>query len=209
MWLENQTLPDIFNAVRAVARYSAAPKLLPWQAALHVVMYMKSTTTYGITFQRGLGNGVQLELYVDADYAYEASDRRSVSGGVIMCVSACVSFYSRTQKSITLSSTEAEYVATATGFRETIFMRYLWSLIFPDRDIGRTMVKEDNRGAIHLAKNPVTTPNSKHIDVCHHFLRERVASGEFEVVHVPSALQHSDFLTTPLHTEAFVFTTTL
>lgn len=205
MWLANQTRPDILNAVRAVARYSAAPKLLHWQAALHIVMYIKSTSTYGITFQRGLSDGVQLELYVDADYAHEANDRRSVSGGVIMCAGACVSFYSRTQKSVTLSSTEAEYVAMATGFRETIFMRYLWSFIFPDRDVGCTTVKEDNQGAIHLAKNPVTTPNSKHIDVRHHFLRERVANGEFEVVHVASTLQHADFLTKPLHTEAFRF----
>ena len=66
-------------------------------------------------------------------------------------------------------------------------------------------MKEDNQGAIHLAKNSVTTPNSKHIHVRHHFLRERVANGEFEVVHVSSALQHADFLTKPLHTEAFRF----
>ena len=146
MWLANQTRPDILNAVRAVARYSAAPKLLHWQVALHIVMYIKSTSTYGITSQRGLSNGVQLELYVDVDYAHEANGRRSVSGGVVVCGGACVSFYSRTHKSITLSSTKAEYVAMATGFRETIFMRYLWSFIFPDRDIGCSTVKEDNQG---------------------------------------------------------------
>ena len=61
-------------------------------------MYIKSTSTYGITFQRGLSSGVQLELYVDANYAHEANDRKSVSGGVVMCAVACVSFYSRTQK---------------------------------------------------------------------------------------------------------------
>ena len=86
---------------------------------------------------------------------------------------------------------EAEYAAMATGFREAIFMRHLLSFIFLDRDVGCTTVKEDNQEAIHLANNPVTTPNSKHIDVRHHSLREHVASGEFEVVHVSSALQHS------------------
>ena len=195
--------PDILNAVRAVARYSAAPKLLHWRAALHIVMYLKSTSTYGITFQRGLSSGVQLELYVDADYGHQTNDRRSVSGGVVMCAGACVLFYSRTQKCTTLSTTEAEYVAMATGIRETIFMRYVWSFIFPDRDVGCTTVKEDNIGAIHLAKNPVTTPNSKHIDIRHHFLRERVANGEFNIVHVSSGEQHADFLTKALDTEAF------
>ena len=140
-----------------------------------------------------------------ADYAHEANDRKSVSDGVGMCAGACVSFYSTTQKCITLSTTEAEYVAMATGIRETIFMRYVWSFIFPDRDVGYTTVKEDNKGAIYLANNPVTTPNSKHIDVRLHFFRERVADQEFQIVHVPSEEQQVDFLTKPLDTEAFRF----
>ena len=65
------------------------------------------------------------------------------------------------------------------------------------------LVKEDNVGAIRLAKNPATTPNSKHIDIRHHFIRERVANGEFKVVYVPSEEQHADFLTKPLHQGAF------
>ena len=58
-------------------------------------------------------------------------------------------------------------------------------------------------GAIHLAKNPATTPNSKHTDNRHHFIRGRVANGEFKVVYVPSEDQHADFLTKPLHQGAF------
>ena len=66
-------------------------------------------------------------------------------------------------------------------------------------------MKKVNQGAIHSANNPVTKYNSEHIDVRHHSLREHVASGEFEVVHVSSALQHADFVTKPLQTEAFRF----
>lgn len=203
MWLANQTRPDILNAVRAVARYSHAPKEVHWQAAMHIARYIRCTSSYGITFQRGKTDGVRLVLYVDSDYANKATDRRSVSGGVVMCAGACVSFFSRTQKSVTLSSTEAEYVAMAEGMKEAIFLRYLWTFIFPNVDVGCTSVKEDNVGAIHLANNPATTPNSKHIDVRHHFLRERVAKGEFKVVYVPSDQQHADFLTKPLPREAF------
>ena len=67
-------------------------------------------------FQRGLDNGIQLELYVDAYYAHEANDRRHVSGAVIMCTGPNVSFYSRKQKFITFSSKKAEYVTIYTGF---------------------------------------------------------------------------------------------
>ena len=58
-------------------------------------------------------------------------------------------------------------------------------------------------GAILLAKNPVTTPNSKHIDIRHHFIRERVANGKFKVVYVSSEEQHADFVTKSLHQGAF------
>ena len=107
----------------------------------------------------------------------------------------------RTQKSVTLSSIEAEDIALSAGNKETtFFLRYVWNCIFPDRDVGCTLVKEDNVGAIHLAKNPATTPNSKHIDIRHHFIRERVATGEFKVVYLPSEEQRADFLTKSLRT---------
>ena len=73
-----------------------------------------------------MGSGVDLELYVDSYFASRDTNRRSVSGGVLMCAGACVSFLSRTQKSVTLSSTETEYVALAAGIKETIvFTVYL------------------------------------------------------------------------------------
>ena len=65
------------------------------------------------------------------------------------------------------------------------------------------IVKGDNVGAIHLAENPATTPNSKHIDIRHPFIRERVANGQFKVVYLPSEQQRADFLTKSLHQGAF------
>ena len=59
-------------------------------------------------------------MYVDSDYTSKATDRRSVSKSVVMYAGACVSFFSRTQKSVTLSSTEVEYVAMADGLKEGI-----------------------------------------------------------------------------------------
>ena len=99
----------------------------------------------------GMGSGVDLELFVDSDFASRDTNPRSVSGGVVMCAGASVSFFfSRTQKSVALSFTEAEYVALAAGIKETFFffLRYIWSFIFPDRDVGCNLliVKEDNVG---------------------------------------------------------------
>ena len=88
MWLANQTRPDILNAVRAVARYSHAPKLVHWKAALHILLYVRFTIDYGITFQKGTGSGLALEGFVDSDFASKATGRTSVSGGVVMCAGA-------------------------------------------------------------------------------------------------------------------------
>ena len=67
----------------------------------------------------GMGSGVDLELYVDSDFASRDTNRRSVPGGVVMCAGGRVPFFSRTQKSVTLSSTETEYVALAAEIKET------------------------------------------------------------------------------------------
>ena len=88
-------------------------------------------------------------------------------------------------------------------------MRYIWSFIFIDRSVGSTAVNDDNKEAIHLANNPVTTSNGKHIDVCHHVLRERVTNGELRL---SMYRRHSSVLTfSPKRClrRRFVFTVTL
>ena len=101
MWLSILTRPDIANAVRAVARYCTAPGAIHWKAALGILEYINGTSEYGITFQRGSLSGISLEVFADADYASKATDRRSVSGGLIMCGGASVCWFSRTQKCVT------------------------------------------------------------------------------------------------------------
>ena len=90
MWLAISTHPDISSAVRAVARYCSTPKAIHWKAALGILAYIKGTSDFGITYQRGTLANIVLEVLADADYASKATDRRSVSGGAIMCEGACV-----------------------------------------------------------------------------------------------------------------------
>ena len=122
MWLANQTRPDIANAVRAVARYTNSPREVHWKTAVGILDVF-FTSECGITFKRG--SGLELVAYANADYASKATDRRSVSGRAIMCAGPCVCWFSRTQKCVTLSTTEAEYVALADTIKEVIFLRYV------------------------------------------------------------------------------------
>ena len=133
--------------------------------------YLHGTRFLGLTFVRG--SGLDLSAYSDADYADKANDRRSVSGTVITLGGAAFCWASSTQRCVTLSTAEAEYVALGEGVKEALFTGAVLSFICPALLSGSCVrVSEDNQGAIALAQNPLSSARSKHIDVRFHFVRE-------------------------------------
>ena len=155
-------------------------------AAGGILAYMKGTSGFGITQEIGTSIGICLEVFADTDYASKATERRSVSGGAIMCGSACVCWLFRTQKCVTLSTSEAEYVALGDAVKE-LFLRQIWRFIIPGKGMPCFPVFEDNQGVLRLSTNLlVSNSTSKHIDVRHHFLREFVRQGDISVNDVPS-----------------------
>ena len=202
MWLAISTRPDISNAVQSVARYCSTPKAIHWKAALGVLAYINGTSGFGNTFQRETLAGISFEDFDDADYASKVTDKRSVSGGVVMCGSAsCVCWFSRTKKCVTLSTSEAEYVALVDAVKELLFLRQVWRFMLLGKGMPCFPISEDNQGAVQLSRNSVSTSNPKHIDVRHHFFRELVRQGDISVSHVPSEYQH----TTDILTKALAF----
>ena len=148
--------------------------------------------------------GIYLKIFADADYASKAKDRMSVSGGAIMCGGACVCWFSRTRKCVTLSTSKAEYVAHGDAVKELLFLRQVWHFMSPGKGMPCFSIFEDNQGAVQLSQNLVSNSNSKHIDVRHHVLRELVRQGDVSVSHVPSEYQHADILTKALASDLFV-----
>ena len=112
-------------------------------------------------------------------------------------------WFSRTHKCVTLSTSEAEYVALGDAVKELLFLRQVWRFIIPGKGMPCCPIFEDNQGALHLSKNPVSNSNSKHIDVRHHFLRELVRQGDIIVNHVPSEYQRADILAEVLAFDLF------
>ena len=123
----------------------------------------------------------------------------------VMCGGGCISGFSRTQKCVTLPTTEAEYVVLAEVIKEVLFLRQVCRFMLPDVGMPCIPVFKDNEGAVQLAKNPITNSNSKHIDVRHHFLRDLVRLKEISIIHVTSSFQHADFLTKAIPREPFEF----
>ena len=205
MWLAQVTRPDIANVTRELARQSHHHCERHWRGVLKVLAYLHQTREYGLTFSVGES---KLSVYCDADYAKREDERRSVSGVAVMYGGIAVSCFSRTQHCVTLSTTEAEYVAMAEGAKECMFVRSVLSFLRPKVVLGREVdydivLFEDNEGAKALADNPLSSGRSKHIDVRWHFIRDLVRNEEVIVKHVDSEWQAADILTKPLPLSLF------
>jgi hypothetical protein len=174
LYLASCTRPDISQAVGALSRYMAHPTEHHWSTAKGVLRYLAGTSDLGIVFKRGEGT---LVGYCDADYAGDVDTRRSTTGYVFLFGGGAVSWSSKLQPTVALSTAEAEYMAAASAVREALWLRKLLG------DLGYDCTQPvpilcDNQAALKLLVNPIVSARSKHIDVLHHFARERVALRE-------------------------------
>ena len=139
--------------------------------------------------------------YSDSDFARDRDDRRSTTGYVFTLSSAAISWYSGKQKTVSVSTTNAEYLALGATVREGLFFQQLYE------EMGMKFkpieIFEDNQAAIAIAKNPVHYSKQKHIDIQHHFLREEVNNGRIKVTYCPTDQMVADILTKPLPRSRF------
>ena len=202
IWVGGMTRPDIANAARAVARQAHNPAERHWRAVCKIISYLNGTKKLGLVFSKG--GGLKLSVYVDADYADKANDWRSVSGVAVMLGGTSVIASSTTQHCVTLSTSEAEYVAMAHGAKTALFTRAVLDFLQPQL-VGRIIdLFEDNQGAIAMAENPISGGRTKHIDVRYHFIRELVKHNVIAIKYTESSNQHADILTKAIGAEGFV-----
>lgn len=206
------TRPDIAFVVCLLSKFMTDPKVSHMAAAKRVLRYVKGTMNLGVFYGRGAENlGViyekssedDLKAYTDSDYAGDTEDRRSTSGYVFLLSGGAVAWSSRKQPMVTLSTTEAEYVAAAACACHSIWMkRVLKSLGFSSCKCVKIFC--DNSSTFKLLKNPVLHGRTKHIDVRFHFLRELVKDGVVELIHCGTSEQVADIMTKPLKLESFL-----
>lgn len=190
------TRPDIAYAVSQVSRHGSAPTATHQSTGKRGFRYLNTTSTIGITYDGS--HGLELEAYCDADYA-ASEGRKSMMAFLFKLAGAAVSWMSKLEPTVAISSTESEYMALLQAVKESIWIqRFL-------KELGRySMVKnvdrimEDNQGAIALAHNPEYHARTKHIDVQYHFVRECVEMGKVELVYCPTEDMVADALTKPL-----------
>ena len=152
LWLVVMSRPDITNAVRVLSRHSNSPAERHCKAVLQIIRYLLGTEDLSLTFE--WGSGLEISVLADANYAKKADGRRSVSGVAVTVGKSSASWFNSTQKIVTLSTIEAEYVALGDGVKEALFVKGVLSFIIPSISENCIKVFVDNDGAISLANNP-------------------------------------------------------
>lgn len=170
MYLAVATRPDISYAVGLVSRFLEKPTIVHENAVKRIMKYLKGTVDHGILYS-GNGNG-NLLGYSDADYAGDIMTRRSTSGFAFMYGNGIVSWCSERQKSVSLSTTESEYIAASNAIKELVWLKRILEEMLSN-EVEDVKFYMDNQSAIRLVKNPEFHKRSKHIDIRYHFIREK------------------------------------
>ena len=210
-----ETRPDIAFAILVVSRHAKNPGKTHMEAAKTILRYLSATKDRGITYG---GGDMTVQGYSDSNWAGDREDRKSTSGYIFMLNNRPISWCPKRQKTVALSSTEAEYMALTLAAKATIWIRLLMTVLglIKTDDTSPTVnvlkrkcaiaLKCDNQSAIALANNPVLHSRTKHIDIQHHFIRNEVIDGRINLSYIPTENMVADGLTKPLtHVKFFSF----
>ena len=183
--------PDIVFAVTKMAQFTANPSKDHLNRVLYICCYLVGTQSYRLTYDGGAGQG--LSTTTDSDWAANTNDCRSQTGFFLRLAGAPISWMSRTQKTIALSSTEAEYMALSDCSQQVVWVHtLLGELGYALKPI---LICGDNQGLIFIGSNPVTEKRSKHIDIRYHYIHEVIRRKIAEVYFIEGEENPADLLT--------------
>jgi len=165
------------------------------QAAIHVLRYLNDDSALGVLLNKS--PIFDLLGYCDADWAAYPHSRKSVSDFVVFLGDTLLSWKSKKQTTISLSSAEAEYRSIRRLVAELSWLSRLLHELTLD-SLTPIPIKCDNLAAIYIARNPVFHERTKHIEVDCHFIRHKLIEGVITLTHVPTRDQLADLLTKPL-----------
>jgi hypothetical protein len=197
MYLAVATRPDISYAVGVLARFSKNPGMAHWKAVKHLFRYLKGTLDYKLTYSPTPNPSELFTTYTDADHAGNPDNGRSTSGYIVKMGTGAISWQSKLQSIVALSTTEAEFVAATSAGQEILWLRNLFTELgynFPSP----STLHIDNQSALSVAKNPEHHGRMKHLDLRFYWLRDEVEKGQIHVVHLRTDEMPADMLTKAL-----------
>lgn len=199
LYASNATRPDLCVAIGFLSRYQHCASMLLLKCLQRVLRYVKGTVDLSLVY--GCNGNDKLEGYVDADWAGDTKDRKSTSGYIFKVFDCVISWCTKKQLCVSLSSTEAEYVALCLGIVESCLLKNLLL------DFGfklEVKINEDNQSVIKIAENNFSNKRLKHIDVKYHFIIEKINDGCVSLSYVSSSDNLGDMFTKALGGQLYV-----
>ena len=191
LYLMLGTRPDICFAVTKMSQFASNPSQEHLDKAISICRYLVGTKSYKLVFRGDSQKG--LMAYVDSDWAANKDTRRSVTGYFFKLADCIFCWQSRAQKTVALSSTEAEYMALSDCSRQALWLETLLSEL--GIVIQTVPIYGDNQGSIFNASNPVQEKRSKHIDIRYHFIRQCVEDKKVELLFIDGSENPADLFT--------------
>lgn len=202
LYLSTKTRPDLSFAVGFESRNMERPTTTDVKNIKRTLRYLRKTESFGIVFpKKGDIKDLKLNIYTDSDYAGDIKTRRSTTGVVCLLGGVPIAWCSKRQPIVTLSSTEAEFVAATEGAKYAIYLKsFIQELI--EKEI-KPKIIIDNTSAISLIKNGNLSPRCKHMDVKYLFISENYKRKLFDIEYLPTDKQIADIFTKALSTCKF------
>lgn len=194
------TRGDIAYAVSMASRHLANPGPQHIKLARRILRYLRSTSHLKLTYKGNLG---ALKGYTDADWAGCRDTRRSTAGYLFNIGSGAISWQSKRQSVVALSTCEAEFMGQTQATKEAIWLRRLLSELNLGQGQAGTIICGDNQGAIALSSNPEYHSRTKHMEIQRKWQGEVHEAGTVEMKFVPTVEQIADGFTKPLARDRF------
>jgi hypothetical protein len=195
LFLTKHSRPDICNIVRELSKCMDKATMGTYQEMLRVVKFVIDTKNFCLKIRPITEvKNWSLKVFSDSDWAGDSESRISITGFMIYLMNVPICWRSKAQRGVTLSSSEAEYVAISESVKEIKFVYYLL------KDVGiqvnlPIIVKTDNIGAMFMAQNASSGVRTRHVDTRYHFVRENLEDGIIKIEFVKSAENDSDIFT--------------
>lgn len=186
---------DLAYSVGIVSQFIQSPRKPHVDAVKRILRYVKSTVSEGVFYKKGVP--IKLSGYCNADWATDSSTRRSISGFCFSLGSGSVTWASKKQPTVALSSTEAEYRAAMLATCQSVWLTQLLKDLGEKVDYG-IPIASDNISSIMLASNPTFHARTKHIEIHYHFIREKVLNKEIHLVYTATKDEVANFFTKAL-----------
>jgi len=194
LYLVKHTRPDLANAIRELSKAMDIGNYVHWKELLKVILFALQTKQKGLVLKPDKSATLQLKIYVDAEFAGDADNRRSIMGRVLYLNNTPIGWNSKAMSGVTLSSTEAEYVSMSEGMKDLKFL-YMCLRYLQMRVDLPMLVFIDNIGAIEMLESKNGKCRTKHVDTRYHWIREYILDEMVKVMYVKSEDNVADICT--------------